>query len=135
MKDALQRAKQRLSHTRVDNVDWYWPAEEDAARREPQDTVRGYRARRFLGDSSAWGNADLRLRVSRITIILPGAWGIVGFADAGRVWLEGESSDTWHAGYGGGIWLSLLNDRMCFSSGISHSKESNLFFVKGGFSY
>jgi len=40
LKSALQRAKQRLSHTRVDSVDWYWPAEEDAARRTPQDTVR-----------------------------------------------------------------------------------------------
>jgi uncharacterized protein YcaQ len=26
LKTALQRAKQRLSHTRVDGVDWYWPA-------------------------------------------------------------------------------------------------------------
>jgi uncharacterized protein YcaQ len=37
---ALQRAKQRLSHTRADGVDWYWPDEEGAARRAPQDTVR-----------------------------------------------------------------------------------------------
>ena len=37
---ALERAKQRLSHTRLDNVDWYWPAEENAGRRSPQDIVR-----------------------------------------------------------------------------------------------
>jgi uncharacterized protein len=37
---ALQRAKQRLSHGRVDGVDWYWPAEEDAIRQAPHDTVR-----------------------------------------------------------------------------------------------
>ncbi len=40
LKSALQRAKQRLSHTRIDGVDWYWPPEEDAARSAPQDTVR-----------------------------------------------------------------------------------------------
>ena len=40
LKSALQRAKQRLSHARVDDVDWYWPAEESAVRRAPQDTVR-----------------------------------------------------------------------------------------------
>jgi hypothetical protein len=102
---------------------------------EPQDTVRGYRARRFQGDASLWGNASVRLRVSRISLILPGTWGIEGFADTGRVWLEGESSDTWHSGFGGGIWLSLVNDRMAFSSGFAHSKESDLFYVKGGFSY
>jgi uncharacterized protein YcaQ len=37
---ALQRAKQRLLHARVDGIDWYWPAEEDAGRGAPQDTVR-----------------------------------------------------------------------------------------------
>jgi uncharacterized protein YcaQ len=40
LKSALQRAKQRLSHTRVDGVDWYWPAEEGVARSAPQDTAR-----------------------------------------------------------------------------------------------
>ncbi len=102
---------------------------------EPEDTVRGFRAHRYRGDASAWGNASLRLRVSRITLVLPGSWGVEGFADGGRVWLEGESSDTWHAGIGGGIWVSLLNDRMAFSTGVSHSKESDLFYFKGGFGY
>jgi uncharacterized protein YcaQ len=40
LKSALQRARERLSHARVDGIDWYWPAGEDAARRAPQDTVR-----------------------------------------------------------------------------------------------
>ena len=37
---ALQRAKRRLAHARVDGVDWYWPAGEHADAREPGDTVR-----------------------------------------------------------------------------------------------
>ena len=40
LKSAIQRAKQRLSHARVDGVDWYWPGDEDAARREHDDRVR-----------------------------------------------------------------------------------------------
>ena len=40
LKSALQRVKQRLSHTCVDGVDWYWPAEEDAARCALPDAVR-----------------------------------------------------------------------------------------------
>jgi uncharacterized protein YcaQ len=40
LKGALQRAKQRLAHAPVEGVDWYWPAEEDAARGVPQDMVR-----------------------------------------------------------------------------------------------
>jgi uncharacterized protein len=37
---AVQRAKQRLSHARVDGVDWYWPADEDPVAAEPDDAVR-----------------------------------------------------------------------------------------------
>jgi uncharacterized protein YcaQ len=37
---AVHRAKQRLSHARVENVDWYWPADEDAMGHATQETVR-----------------------------------------------------------------------------------------------
>ena len=37
---ALERARQRLAHTRVDGVDWYWPAGESIGRSAPPDTVR-----------------------------------------------------------------------------------------------
>jgi uncharacterized protein YcaQ len=40
LKDALQRAKERLSQTRVDGISWYWPAQENAARRIPPERVR-----------------------------------------------------------------------------------------------
>ncbi len=43
LKSALQRARDRLSHARVDGIDWYWPTDddaEDAARHAPQDKVR-----------------------------------------------------------------------------------------------
>lgn len=37
---ALHRAKQRLSHARVDNVDWYWPADEKADGQTASEIVR-----------------------------------------------------------------------------------------------
>ena len=40
LKDALQRAKQRLSHARVMGVDWYWQAEKNSYCDAPQDGVR-----------------------------------------------------------------------------------------------
>ena len=40
LKSALQRARQRLAHARVEGVDWYWPAEERLPRGAPPDTVR-----------------------------------------------------------------------------------------------
>ena len=37
---ALRRAKQRLAHARVENVDWYWPANENVAGDPVEETVR-----------------------------------------------------------------------------------------------
>jgi uncharacterized protein len=40
LKEALQRAKQRLAHAHVDGVDWYWPSEENPVHYAQQNTVR-----------------------------------------------------------------------------------------------
>jgi uncharacterized protein YcaQ len=40
LKKALQRAHQQLAHTRIDGVDWYWPADERPPRCSPQEGVR-----------------------------------------------------------------------------------------------
>ena len=73
-------------------------------------TLRGYRKDRFGGQRSVYGNAELRLRLSRIKFLLPGEFGVFGGLDTGRVFLESDPStaDKWHTGVEGGIWLSLL---------------------------
>jgi uncharacterized protein YcaQ len=40
LKGALQRVKQRLAHSRVDGVDWYWPANENPARSAVEERAR-----------------------------------------------------------------------------------------------
>ena len=40
LKAALQRAKTRLSHVRVDGIDWYWPAAERVTRGQSPTPVR-----------------------------------------------------------------------------------------------
>jgi uncharacterized protein len=40
LKSALHRARQRLSQTRVDGVDWYWPVGERVPRDAPEPLVR-----------------------------------------------------------------------------------------------
>jgi uncharacterized protein YcaQ len=37
---ALARAKERLAHARVDDIDWYWPMAEDPQSAAPDDQVR-----------------------------------------------------------------------------------------------
>jgi outer membrane protein assembly factor BamA len=102
---------------------------------EPDYTVRGFRTQRFRGDSSLWGNAEARLSVGHLRVILPARFGLFGFSDAGRVWLEGEDSDEWHTGVGGGLWLSFLNDRGVGSAAIATSDEGSRFYFKGGFTF
>jgi hypothetical protein len=100
-----------------------------------QDAVRGLHPNRFIGDSSLYGNADLRLYLSRFFLALPGEWGLLGFADAGRVWYEGESSDTWHTSYGGGLWIGLLSRSNAVAFTIAKSEERTAFYVRAGFSF
>jgi hypothetical protein len=40
LKSALRRATQRLSHARIDGVDWYWPSRERPRVSAEQETVR-----------------------------------------------------------------------------------------------
>jgi uncharacterized protein YcaQ len=40
VKSALQRARSRLAHARVQGIDWYWPAEEPVSRGATVDIVR-----------------------------------------------------------------------------------------------
>ena len=36
----IRRAKERLSHARLDGIDWYWPSEKNPARLEAEEKVR-----------------------------------------------------------------------------------------------
>ena len=69
--------------------------------------LRGFRATRFSGDASLYQNTEFRFKLFDFsTYFARGELGIIGFNDIGRVWLEGENSNLWHHGYGGGIWIS-----------------------------
>ena len=99
------------------------------------DPVRGLPRHRYAGDSSLYGSADLRIYVSRFRLILPGTWGILGFADSGRVWLEGEDSNKWHTGYGGGLWFAWLDRANAISATYARSEGRNAFYVHAGFAF
>ena len=85
--------------------------------------------------ASASLNADVRLRVSHITPDPARRLGSVrASATSAASGSKGETSDTWHNGAGGGIWLSMLNDRLAFSHrDLPRSTEADLIYFKGGF--
>jgi hypothetical protein len=88
--------------------------------------LRGFRKNRFAGRSIAYGGLELRWKLGNIkSYILPGAIGLIGFTEAGRVWLEGESSHRWHNAYGGGFYFIPFN-LFLVSATMGFSREEHL---------
>ena len=98
-------------------------------------TVRGLREQRYAGDAAVYGNAELRVRLGRFFVVLPGDFGVFGIADVGRVYLEGESSDTWHSGVGGGIWFAFLDRANTLSASLVKGDDRTGFYLRAGFGY
>lgn len=92
-------------------------------------TARLGHQNRFGGDAALYGTVELRLRLTRFFVILPGELGAFGLADAGRVFLEGESSRTWHAAIGGGLWISVLGPGNVLSAAVARSDERTALYV------
>lgn len=95
------------------------------------ETLRGYPRQRFAGDASAFAGAELRGYVGRFNFISRGDWGVLAFADAGRVFVEGERSDTWHTGAGGGVWIGVLERTRTASLVVARGEETTLYLGFG----
>jgi outer membrane translocation and assembly module TamA len=95
--------------------------------------LRGYRRDRYAGKTSVYSNTELRFSVSNFNAyITKGTWGLLAFADHGRVWTPGEDSDTWHHGYGGGVWFLPFN-KLAMTATYGGSKEDKLVSITAGF--
>jgi outer membrane protein assembly factor BamA len=98
-------------------------------------SVRGLRTERFAGDSSVFGNLDLRVVVGRVKLVVPGDFGVLGFGDVGRVFEDGESSKKWHPGFGGGVWFAPLARTNAISFTVARSEEDTLVYLRFGFAF
>ncbi len=98
--------------------------------------MRGFASERFSGDGSLLGSAELRLKLFKMNVLLPETVGIITFAETGRVFSEGENSNMWYTGYGGGLFMFLLNRDITFRFTYARSKEiENSFYFGTGFSF
>ncbi|MBI4503842.1 MAG: hypothetical protein HY700_22105 [Gemmatimonadetes bacterium] len=98
-------------------------------------TLRGFPLQRFAGDASLFGSAELRLFLAKVFLLLPANFGIFGLGDIGRVYLRGESSDTWHRSVGGGIWLAFLGRGNTLSVALARSRERTGVYFGTGFGF
>ena len=72
------------------------------------DGLRGFRQQRFSGKTAYYQNTDLRLSLGKLSNgFIPVTWGLYGGFDYGRVWVDGENSDTWHTSQGGGLLFNI----------------------------
>jgi outer membrane protein assembly factor BamA len=99
------------------------------------NTLRGFARQRFAGDASVFGSAELRVPITRVYILVPGQLGVFALGDAGRVFLDGESSDKWHTAIGGGLWVSLVDPATAMSLSVADSEEGTSVYVRLGMSF
>ena len=100
-----------------------------------EDNLRGYRKNRFAGRSKFYNNLEMRLRIANFkTYLFPGAIGILGFFDTGRVWVDDDNSNKWASGFGAGLWISPLR-RMVLTFTYAASEEDALPLIGLGWKF
>jgi surface antigen Omp85-like protein len=100
-----------------------------------RSTLRGWSRERFAGNASLYGSAELRFRIARFALMLPGDLGLYGLADAARVYVDGESPGGWHTGVGGGLWLSFVDPSKTLTLGFANGEERTAIYFGLGFGF
>ena len=96
-----------------------------------RQSVRTLRRQEFAGDAMLYGTAELRVPIAKFPFILPLNTGVFGFADAGRVYVDGESPGGWHTGVGGGLWLGVLRSSTSISVTFTNSRDRKVLVGTG----
>jgi hypothetical protein len=92
-------------------------------------TVRLGRQNRYAGDASVYAQSELRLFLTKFYFLAPADFGVLGLADVGRVFLDDEESDRWHAAGGGGIWASFLDRAYMIRLSVAKSSERTAVYL------
>jgi hypothetical protein len=105
----------------------------DAAFLGGSETFRTEERQRYAGDASVYGTTELRVPIAKFPLILPLDVGLLGFADVGRVYLNGQSLGGWHSAEGGGFWVGYLNPgtnvNVMFTNSKAHKVTTSLGFA------
>lgn len=100
-----------------------------------EDNLRGYRKFRFAGRSKLFNNTELRWRLANLkTYLFPASFGVLAFADAGRIWADNNTSKKWVSGYGAGFWFSPLK-RIVLTLSYATSPEDKLLLIGFGWKF
>ena len=106
----------------------------DAAFLGGASSLRVEHRQQFAGDASVFGSAELRVPVAQFPLILPLDVGLIGFADAGRVYVDDESPGGWHTAVGGGFWVGFLDPGKSVNV-LFTNREHRRLLVSLGFAF
>jgi hypothetical protein len=106
----------------------------DAAFLGGGSSYRTEHRQRFAGDAAAFGSAELRVPLFDFPFITPTNVGVLGFADAGRVYVDGDSPGGWHTAMGGGFWVAAIEPAMNVNVLFTNNPERKVM-VSLGFHY
>ena len=101
------------------------------------ENVRGFDKDRFAGDASVFGNAEYRYTLGQASAYVARAeYGLFGFIDVGRVYLEdADDEDELHPSGGAGLSISGLDRSFLISLAIARSDERTSGIFSAGFSF
>ncbi|MGF7081568.1 BamA/TamA family outer membrane protein [Mucilaginibacter sp. UYCu711] len=100
-------------------------------------SLQGFHTSRFIGKQMLFNDLELRLKLFKFnTYLFPGTLGLIAFNDAGRVWLPGETSDTIHDTYGGGLFITPYS-KFILSAVLGHAPapDGTLLYLNAGFRF
>ncbi len=97
--------------------------------------IRGYNRERFTGDASLYFQSELRKFLKRVKFIIKADLGALLFAETGRVFTKHGTSKKWHQTFGGGAWLSFLNNAFVLRLTVGFSDEESIFEFNGGMAF
>jgi len=92
------------------------------------NSLKGFSRERFAGDEVLLGQSEIRLRIARVNLLIPGMLGVSLFGGAGKVFVEGETSKRWHSSYGGSVWITYLNRMFNVGLTVAKSDEGYKYF-------
>lgn len=94
-------------------------------------TLRGYLRNRFYGNTVFYDQNELRWIPNVKSYLFNGKIGLIALYDIGRVWQPGETSGTWHTGYGAGLMIAPFN-KIAATVYYSVSPEDNVVNLRVG---
>ncbi|MEO5798721.1 MAG: hypothetical protein ABIZ70_03290 [Gemmatimonadales bacterium] len=101
-----------------------------------RNDVRTLDLQRYAGDASFYGTAEIRIPLFTLNFLLPVNTGLLGTADAGRVFVKGDSPFGWHNALGAGFWVGFhdltLDVRVMRANDAGHTGIITLRFVPAG---